>query len=225
MIVSIINEKGGSGKSTLAVNLSAKLAEDKDKVLLIDNDPQNSTHVFCTIREEMKLEKLFDSILQTELNEKEISKLNYDSIIIDTGGRDSKEMRKAMLFSDIIIIPTIASQYDVSVLDHMLKLYKEVKKLNPKLLALVLINRISPNPFLIKELQNLIEYINATTEKNDFQDLFLLSNPLYERQAYKRAVSEGKSIGEFCHKNDKAYHDFEQFYQEVLQIATEYFKG
>lgn len=91
---------------------------------------------------------------------------HFDSIIVDTGGRDSKEMRKAILVSDIIIIPTIPSQYDVNVLDHMLELYAEAKDLNPKLLSLILVNRVSPNPFLTKELRNLKDYIHVNKTRN-----------------------------------------------------------
>ncbi|HHD0454838.1 TPA: ParA family protein [Campylobacter coli] len=220
MIISICNEKGGSGKSTLAVNLSSRLTEDGDSILLFDSDPQRSTEVFINIRNNSNLKQnfkhsfdinLLNSGFKNELN-------NYDAIIIDTGGRDSREMRKAMLLSNVIIIPTIASQYDVSVLDHMLNIYKEVKLINKNIILLILINRVSPNPFLIKELNNLIDYIHEKKEVNNLNDVFLLESVLYERQAYKRAVIEGKSISEFCDKNDKALQDFEKFYQEIFQI-------
>ncbi|ECL4284519.1 ParA family protein [Campylobacter jejuni] len=220
MIISICNEKGGSGKSTLAVNLSSRLTEDGDSILLFDSDPQRSTEVFINIRNNSNLKQnfkhsfdinLLNSGFKNELN-------NYDAIIIDTGGRDSREMRKAMLLSNVIIIPTIASQYDVSVLDHMLNIYKEVKLINKNIILLILINRVSPNPFLIKELNNLIDYIHEKKEVNNLNDVFLLESVLYERQAYKRAVIEGKSINEFCDKNDKALKDFEKFYQEIFQI-------
>lgn len=124
-----------------------------------------------------------------------------------------------MLKSNLVIIPTIPSQYDVPVLESMLEIYDESRQVNEKLLAFVLVNRASPNPFLHKDLENLKEFVTEIKINKGLDNVVLLENSLFERQAYRKAVVEGKSIKEFCVENDKALQDFENFYQEILQLA------
>ncbi len=96
----------------------------------------------------------------------------------------------------------------------------EVKELNEKLVALVLVSRASPNPFLSKELENLKKYIEEAKQEKNFEDLFLLESVIYERQAYKKAVVDGKSINEFAKDDDKALIEFKEFYSELLKIGN-----
>ena len=219
MVISICNEKGGSGKTNIAINLAAKLGSIGDDTLLVDADPQRSVEVFLDIRTKEKIPLKFNSVSKfgTSLS-REIKSLEerYDTVVIDTGGRDSNEMRQALTISDLVIIPTMPSDLDIAVLNKMIDLYNQSKAFNPDSRALIVISKASPNPFLEKKIQALREYI----KDKDLQNLTLMDSILYEREAYRNAFTNGKGVVEFCQEYENAYKDFNNFFEELVNYAN-----
>ncbi|EAK0768216.1 MULTISPECIES: ParA family protein [Campylobacter] len=220
-IISICNEKGGSGKSTIAINLAIELAK-KEKVLVIDADPQQSINTFISIRKEEKFNKIFDYEFKTGddfldylFDLKNSSKKNYEYVISDTGGRDSKEMRYALSLSDIILVPVIPSQIDVSVFDRMVEVLKQAKEEeNTNLKVFVLINNASTNPFLRKKVEELKEYIRAIDEKF----IELIDFVIYGREKYKISIQMGLGVTEMNDKENKASLEIKELANFIKNI-------
>lgn len=70
-VISIVNQKGGVGKTTTTVNLGASLANEKQKVLLIDFDQQaNATISLGINREEIEYDIV--DILSSDISPSEV---------------------------------------------------------------------------------------------------------------------------------------------------------
>ena len=221
MVIAICNEKGGSGKSTMAVNLAFRFAKDYN-LLLIDTDSQRSIEAFTTIRADNNVESTFTTATKLGsalIQEIKLLKEQYELVLIDTGGRDSKETRQALILSNVVIVPCIASQFDIAVLDKMISILLEVKMtINPDLKVFFVLSRATTNLFLSQKNTSLRDYLSENLKENEAgSDFILLDSVLHEREAYKNAIIEGLSIFELCKESDKAYIEFEAFYQEILK--------
>lgn len=124
VIFTVANRKGGVGKTTLATNLAVALS-NKGKTLLVDTDEQGSADAWNKYRtSKLDAVNVFDGLIDAL----EPIYQDYDFILIDVAGRDSKMLREALLICDKLAVPTQASLLDLEVIPYLYQKVQEVKK-------------------------------------------------------------------------------------------------
>lgn len=212
MIVLIGGEKGGPGKTTIATNLSAIRTQRASDLLLMDTDKQPTASYWCSLREDHQIEprvasiQKFDKAVRSETLE---LKTKYEDIIIDAGGRDSPELRSALLVAEKAVFPLRPSQFDLWTLGRMNTLVETAQEFNENLKAYVVINQASPNP-AVKEVDEAKELIQ------EFSVLKLMKTTICERIAYRRAAIRGMAVTEYKPEDSKAVEEMINLYEEIF---------
>lgn len=211
MIVLIGGEKGGTGKTTLATNLAAMRSQAGMDVLLVDTDRQGSSGYWASVRSEddaltrVPCVQVFGKSLARELRD---LSARYDDLIVDAGGRDSVELRSAMVAADRLYVPVQASQFDVWTLEQMDGLVSQAQAINPSLEAAVVINRASTHP-------RVREADEASTIVADYEALSFTGLVVRDRISYRRAASAGRSVVESADPDVKAIREMKAWYAAV----------
>ncbi|KTC87674.1 AAA family ATPase [Legionella drozanskii] len=213
MIILIGGEKGGTGKTTLATNIAATFAIKGDDILLVDTDPQKTASFWSLTRDEKNILPRVTTIQKFDNVKQEILALKnkFDHIIIDAGGRDSLELRTALLVADKAFFPLRASQFDLWTLAKINNHVSDAKAINENLRAFVLINQSSPNPS-VKESDEASVYLE------DFEELSALKTKIAERIAYRKAAIQGSCVQELDPEDKKATAEILSFYEEILYV-------
>lgn len=212
MIVLVGGEKGGTGKTTLTTNLAALRAQAGYDVLLVDTDRQGTAAGWCHVRQEILARlriacvQLFGQGLQAEVRD---LATRYDDVLIDAGGRDSVELRSALVVAQRALIPILPSQYDVWTLDHMQELVTAARGFNPALDALVVLSRVSPNPLIA-------DAHDAQLSLEHYPALRLADTAVCERQAYRHSARQGEAVTELERPDTKASTEMRLLYEEVF---------
>ena len=212
MIILIGGEKGGTGKTTIATNLAAMRALAGRDVLLIDTDPQGSANYWAQSRDEENITPRVACVQKFGKGlPKEVQDLahRYQDIIIDAGGRDSVELRSALVVTERLFVPIQPSQFDIWTLNQMEELVETAKAFNPDLIAKVLISRSSTNP-------SVHESDDTGKLLDDFDNLDLSDTTIRDRIAYRKAAKDGLAVIELKPKDPKAVKEMEALYKEVF---------
>jgi chromosome partitioning protein len=213
MILLFGGEKGGTGKSTLAVNLAVWLAHQGADVIVVDTDPQMTASRFVDRRNGLedapkihcaeKHENVYDTVRDLAGR--------YQQVIVDAGGRDSEELRTALVAADVVYCPLKASQPDIETSVHMNQLVKLARGMNPRLQSRLVISMGPTNPVIH-------EAADATAILKDLPEFTLSDVVVGDRKVYRDAMLEGRGVVELS--NDKAKAEIEALAREIYGGTT-----
>jgi len=124
-VITIANQKGGVGKTTTAVNLSAALAQNGKRVLLIDADPQtNATTSLGFNRNDYEyniyhvligIKKMSEVILTSNFKNLDLIPANIGLVGIEKEFYDSTKKNRELLLKKAI--KPIKKKYDFIIID------------------------------------------------------------------------------------------------------------
>jgi chromosome partitioning protein len=124
-IIAFVTQKGGSGKSTLATSLAVAAMEAKERVFMLDMDPQRSLLRWAKERgrDDIPVEAVTAGRLAPTLAA--LEKHGFTLAIIDTPGVEGAASVAAMRAADLNIIPARPNAFDLWASEGTRKVLKE----------------------------------------------------------------------------------------------------
>ena len=225
MIITVANEKGGVAKTTASCELALLAQHNGYTTVLIDTDHQQGATKFKLRRDQVSAElpplRVVPIVGKSVGSQIVDFARENDIVVVDAGGRDSQEMRLAMLVSHLVLIPTSEGDADTDGLNKMAMLINESRLRNPELKAWIMPARIPPTNFgatraLIEEELN--KPIDPSVPNERIRDVLgtVTRCFLVQRSAYKTAYGWGRSVREMDGRDPKAASEVQAFYQEVV---------
>jgi chromosome partitioning protein len=209
MLILFGGEKGGTGKSTLATNMAVYLALRGEDVMIVDTDPQGSASSWADSRAQNPGLPPIHCMTKRGNVTKALTDLRsrYGHVIVDAGGKDSLELRSAVVAVDKLYVPIKASQFDLWTIENMDSMVSQARVLNPDLGAMAIIQMAPTNP-QINEAQA------AQGMLADFAELKLSDVIVRERKVYRDAATLGQGALEMG--NEKALTEISALAQEIF---------
>jgi chromosome partitioning protein len=211
MILVVGGIKGGSGKSTIAVNLAVARASGH-KVLLVDGDDQESTSDWYAERKssypDLSPNLDFVQVAGRAAHDQLLGVADqYDTIIVDTGGRDTDTQRAVLLIADLLLLPIQPRSVDVWTLKRVSALIGEIHNINPDLKCLGFVNRAFANS---------IDNDDTMTAINEADYIDSLKLKMGDRKAFSNSFGVGLTVPEIKPRADKAIDELQALYNKIF---------
>jgi len=212
-IIAVCNQKGGSGKTTLSMQLAGSLARRRQKVLVVDADPQGTATRWAATADD---ERPFPASVvglsaATTKVHREVKKFvgDYDFIIIDCPpAADSPVPQSALLIADLALVPLIPSPLDMWAAVGIRQVIGNVGEINETLQSRLVINQCQPQTSLAKEALEILPEFGIE----------LCKTYMHQRQVYRQSAVFGQTVHDFGSKAAPAVEEIEALTDEVLDL-------
>lgn len=180
--------------------------------MLVDGDRQGTASNWISDRNQNTTLKKIHSIQKFDNIHETLSDLTkrYEYVVVDSAGRDSRELRTDMSAADVLIVPFRPSQPDLDTLPVLQDIITITMALdlNSRLRVKALLAMAPANP-IINETQDSKIYLT------DYPVLKLMNTIIRDRKIYRDCMSEGKGVVEM--DNGKARGEIQCLVQEILK--------
>lgn len=131
----------------------------------------------------------------------------YDVVLVDTAGKDSKEMRTAMTAAHVLLAPMQPNQADLDVAGVLVETIEQARDFNPELRVLGVLNRASTHVFAT-------DVKDSRAYLKDYSELPVSERVIYDRSAFQKCLDDGRGVVEM--KDPKAKAEIQLLTQEVM---------
>lgn len=211
----VANTKGGTGKTNTAVQLALYLTLKGKKVLLVDGDEQGSAWKAIRDRSDLGIEPelacvAFPDPKQLRSQTKNLSP-NFEHIIMDVGGRVTKNLRAGLMVADVVLVPLRPRDVDIRALENLKPLLEDARdELDAKFLSFGFISCADPQGTLGSDNERTAEEI----KNSGF--LQYLDAPLGNRKAFASSSGFGISVWEAKNRDKKACQEIEELAKRIF---------
>ena len=214
MIISITNLKGGVGKSTIAQNLAVCFANKGLDVALVDTDTQLLVSKDWSTDRPDDVPKLHVEVVdQDEISKKVLAlKQQHNVVVIDGTPALFELSSRAVLLSDLVVIPILPSLEEVRTLERFLKNYEEARltkeSIGGKVQACIVLNKYNDNIRIDRDVADILPKFGIP----------VLETKLKNRVAYRECKIEGKGVIEYS--DPKAAAEMQSLADEVAAMLA-----
>jgi chromosome partitioning protein len=179
--IALISQKGGVGKSTLAVHLAA-LAAEREKVILMDLDPQGSAMEWANRRGDRPPDIMAAHPASIAREIERAAAEGYEAVFIDTAPHADHAALQAARAADLIMIPCRPATFDIAAISATLDLCKLANKQ-----SIVVLNAAPIRSRVVQEAAEAISDKGASISRAI----------VHQRVAFQHCLIDGRTAAEF----------------------------
>ena len=211
-VICAANPKGGAGKSTTILTLAMCLAEQGASVIVIDADPNRPISDWRSGNSALPIKVRSDA---SEANVRDLineTASQAQFVFVDLEGTASRLTSRAIIRSDLTLIPLAGSALDAQQAARAVSLVRESEEdIGKKLDFALVFNRTNPPPFV----RRIEREIGQQMQRNS---LPLLKTHLHRREAYNAMFMERLSLREL---NPNSVNGVAAAIENAMQLTGE----